>query len=203
MFTIPQGFCNDTPYEAGRADSDCFYKSARAQKAQKAHTQPKEAWYGWWVYFPSDFPFGKRQTNGHYEFAYWHNFQCPHVTFANNAGQSDALYLETNTSLGNYQCAKRDNIRVATFSELAGKWTRFEMFVRWSSSKSGHINLFINGEERLNRNMITLTPGLENTNYFKYGIYLCCTDNVANIRAMKIFFAGVRQAKSRDGLASN
>lgn len=198
-FTIPPGYCNPKPYEPGGTESDCTYNSTRAQMVEGARSQPKEAWYGWWVYFPADFRFGSRQVKGHYEFAYWHNKQCPHLTFFSQG--SDMLYLGTNRALGNYDCAPGKPLAVARFSELLGRWTQFEVHVVWSSGAAGRAEVYLNGDLRTTLSGPTLTKGLENTNYFKYGIYLCCTADAAQIRGTSLLFAGVKRASSREGLA--
>ena len=47
----------------------------------------------------------------------------------------------------------------------------------------------------------TLTKGHEKINYFKFGIYLCCTEDVARIKGTNLYFAGVKRAATREGLA--
>jgi len=49
--------------------------------------------------------------------------------------------------------------------------------------------------------MAIITPGMEAENYFKYGIYLCCTADIARIKPMQAMFAAVRSASSREGLS--
>lgn len=198
-FSIPPGYCNPKPYEPGGKESDCTYNSTRAQMVEGGKSQPKEAWYGWWVYFPKDFRYGSRQVKGHYEFAYWHNHQCPHLTFFSE--NSDTLYLGTNRALGNYECEPDQRLPVVRFSELLGRWTQFEVHVIWSSGAAGRAEVYVNGDLRTSLSGATLTKGLENINYFKYGIYLCCTADAATIRGTQLMFTGVKRADSREGLA--
>ena len=160
-----------------------------------------KSWYGWYVYFPSDFAYGTRQTKGHYEFAYWHNHQCPHLTFTGGSRNDGNLYLETNRALGNYQCETNQSIKVANFKELIGRWVRFEVFVHWANDSSGQAIVFIDGRPRVALKGPTLTKGLEAINYFKFGIYLCCTNDYRQIRETGLYFAAVRAAKTREGLA--
>jgi hypothetical protein len=201
VFTIAAGYCNPQRYDPSTPDSDCYYNSTRAQMVQQRHTQPSDAWYGWWMYLPDDFPYGTRQVKGHYEFAYWHNKQCPHLTFASIAGKSNDLVLQTNIRVGNYDCRPNTSVSVARFSDLVGRWTQFEVFVRWGDAAKGHVTLYINGDLALDRDMATITPGMEAKNYFKYGIYLCCTADIARIKPMQAMFAAVRSARSREGLS--
>lgn len=199
-FRIPAGYCNPKPYEPGGKESDCLYGSARSQMVEGSKKQPKEAWYGWYVYFPADFPYGPRQTKGHYEFAYWHNKQCPHLTFSNDAGSGGMLNLEHNRALGNYECEPVYKVPVVSFKKLLGKWTKFETHVRWSSGKDGLVEIYVDGELAVTKNGPTLVKGFENTNYFKFGTYICCTGDAARIRENSVYFSGVKRASSRDGL---
>ena len=100
-FKIPPAYCNDKPYDKGSKDSDCTWKSTRSQIRENVFAtkkngtaQPKQSWYGWYVFFPADFVYGSRQTKGNYEFAYWHNHQCPHLTFQNSAGGTTAFIFK-------------------------------------------------------------------------------------------------------------
>jgi hypothetical protein len=207
-FKIPPGYCNPKPYDVSGSESDCTQKSTRSQIREdvaatptNGKAQPKESWYGWYVYFPNTFAFGTKQTKGNYEFAYWHNNQCPHLTIRNNAGQDDGLYLQTNRALGNYDCEPGKRIKLADFKDLAGKWTRFEVFVRWAGGNAGMAQVYLNGKLATEYVGPTLTAGFENINYFKFGIYLCCTEDVAKIKGSNLYFAGVKRAPTRAGLA--
>ncbi len=208
-FTIPAGYCNPRKYDPPQPDSDCMWKSTRSQYRENVfatkkngNAQPNESWYGWSVYFPEDFAFGARQTKGNYEFAYWHNHQCPHLTFSNPAGRDSILYLQTNKALGNYECAPQSRLPVADFKNLTGKWSKFEVYVKWASDASGKAIVYLNGELVQDYSGSTLVKGLEATNYFKFGIYLCCTEDVNQIKAATTYFANVRRAKTREGLAT-
>ncbi len=203
QFNLPAGYCNPKPYETGLDDSDCKYKSARSSRYEKGGSkaeQPKEAWYGWWVYFPADFPYGNRQTRGHYEFAYWHNRFCPHLTFASDAGTGSDLYLQTNARLGGYDCKPTLKQKVASFSELVGRWTRFEVRVIWSEGNDGLADVYINGKLRTRHRGRTLTRNAGPSNYFVHGVYLCCTRDVASIRQATVVFGDVSRARRREDL---
>ncbi len=207
-FKIPPAYCNKKPYDKGSTDSDCTWKSTRSQIRENVFAtkkngtaQPKQSWYGWHVYFPADFVYGWKQTKGNYEFAYWHNHQCPHLTFQNSAGRDNSLYLQTNRALGNYECAPGANVKVADFKDLVGKWTRFEVFVNWASDDTGKAQVYLDGKLAVDFSGPTLTKGYEKINYFKFGIYLCCTEDVAQIKGTNLYFAGVKRAPTREGLA--
>jgi hypothetical protein len=207
-FKIPAGYCNDKPYDKSSKDSDCTWKSTRSQIRENVFAtkrygtaQPKQSWYGWYVYLPASFAYGVKQTKGNYEFTYWHNHQCPHLTFTSRGAGDDYLYLNTNSAIGNYDCAPGSKIKIADFKDLVGKWTRFEVFVNWANDDTGRAQVYLDGELAAELSRPTLTAGYEKINYFKFGIYLCCTDNVANIKGTSLYFAGVKRAKTREGLA--
>lgn len=209
-FKLPQGYCNPKRYDPSSDDSDCKWKSTRSQYRENVFAtkkngtaQPKESWYGFHVFFPEDFPYGFKQTKGHYEFAYWHNHQCPHMTFSNLAGQEDVLQLEFNRALGNYECEPRTKLPVAKFKDLVGKWSKFEVFVRWANDANGQATIYLNGSQVQDYKGPTLVVGLEKINYFKFGIYLCCTQDVKQIREANVLFANVSRAPAREGLAGN
>ncbi len=205
-FTIPEGYCSNKRYGSG-ADSDCTWKSTRSSirenvsaTKKNGSVQPKQAWYGWSVYFPEDFKYGQKQTRGHYEFAYWHNGQCPHLTFFNLAGLNDTVYLGTNKAEGNYECTPGSRLKVADFKNLVGKWNRFEVFVKWANDDDGEAKVYLDGKFVLHYKGPTLTAGYENKNYFVFGIYLCCTNDVASIKGTNALFAAVKRADTREGL---
>lgn len=206
-FTIPSAYCNPKLYDQRSKDSDCTWKSTRSQirenvfaTKRNGNRQPGQSWYGWYVYFPADFAYGARQTEGNYEFAYWHNHQCPHLTFQNSAGRDNSLYLQTNRALGHYECAPATRLRVANFSDLVGKWNKFEVFVKWANNDSGVATVYLNDKLVVDFKGPTLTKGYEGINYFKYGIYLCCTRDVSKIKGTTVYFTGVSRAATRKGL---
>jgi hypothetical protein len=206
-FSLPAGYCNPKPYDKGSKDSDCTYNSSRSQFRENVFAtkrnkngQPPEAWYGWSVYFPQDFPYGYSQTRGHYEFVYWHNHKCPHLSFAGFPGSDNGLYLQTNKAVGGFDCAPLQKLRVADFKELVGKWTRFEVQVKWANDDSGRATVFMNGMHVLDYKGATLTEGLGSINYFKYGIYICCTSDVKKIKQATVLYSGIKRAATREEL---
>lgn len=199
-FTLPAGYCNPKPYDPGGAESDCTFRSSRSQMFETKKSQPAEAWYGVHVYFPKSFPIGGAQTRGHYEFFYWHNRQCPHLTFASDAGGSDQLYLQGNRALGNFDCEPTAKRPIISMKKLLGRWTKFETFVRWSSGSDGRVEVYVDGKLVLAEDGPTLVAGYETVNYFKFGVYLCCTKDVGLIKEGSVYYAGVSRAKTRDGL---
>ena len=203
---IKSGYCSKSKYGDG-VSNDCKFNSTRtsmretvAKTNKKAAVQPKSAWYGFAVYFPKGDPFGKKQTKGHQDFAYWHNGHCAHLSFRNFAGQEDPLSLGTNIALGGYDCADGLGLKIASFSELEGHWSRFEVFVNWSTSDDGEAKVYLDGKYVVQYKGPTLTKGFEVPNYFVFGTYICCTSDVKNIKSHTVLYSAVKRAQSRDGL---
>lgn len=206
-FNIPSGACSDIPYQQGEPETDCFFNSTRSQYKEfvwetKANgtAQPKQAWYGWSVYFPADFPYGRKQTNGSAEFFYWHNGHCPHVNFTNSAGRQDTFNLTLNRYIGKYECLPAISLPLMEFKDLLGKWNRFEVFVKWATDDSGEVRVYLDGRYLANYKGPTLVPEFKDIVYFKFGMYLCCTPGVDTIKPMQTFYSAIRRGKERGDL---
>ncbi|PBC06764.1 heparin lyase I family protein [Mesorhizobium sp. WSM3859] len=206
-FRIPSGYCNPQRYEPHARANDCDEQSVRSQVRENVFAtkkngngQPKQSWYGFAVYLPQDFPYGVRQADGYMQLFYFHNKQCQHISLANFAGKDDSLYLAFSNALGNYSCTPGPRLKVADFKNLVGKWSRFELFIKWANDSSGRVKIYLDGKLVTEWRGPTFTPGLERINYAKFGIYLCCTQSVAQVRSASLYFAAVRRAETRDGL---
>jgi hypothetical protein len=204
-FTILPGACNDqSKYHDGKS-SDCTFKSVRSQVYQPKpdQTQPKESWYAWSMYMAKDFPLGIRQTKGLYSFAYWHNQDCPHVAIVSDTGKSTKLRLQTNSvpKDGSNDCIADTQIEFADALTLRGKWHRFEAHIKWSQKDDGFAELFIDGNQVVDFKGRTLSAETPKPNYFKYGIYLCCTKGTETVVPATVLYADVVRAKTRAGLS--
>lgn len=202
-FQIPSGYCNPTPYFKGRPENDCKFQSVRSQYFQSPNArQPKESWYGWYMYFPKDFAYGLKQPQqAFYNFAYWHNRVCQHMTISHQPGFDDTLELRLMQISTDGSCLPRMRARVANFKDIVDKWTRFEVHVKWSAKEDGITTVFVNGNEAAKINGPNLIKKFEKVNYFKFGVYLCCTGDVNKIRPTGMYYAGVKRAKTREELA--
>lgn len=205
-FGFDDGYCSNKKYGDG-VTSDCSSGSSRSQMREdvfatkkNGQAQPKEAWYTWSVYFPPEFKFGPEQNAGLLSMFYWHNGQCPHLVFYNGNGRVDDMSLGTNRLLSNYDCSPGPQLKIAAMAELIGKWSRFEMFVRWGGDEDGEAKIYLNGNYLLHYKGPTLTPGLEKTNYFVMGPYLCCTTDVKATKGETMYMAAVRRATTRSKL---
>lgn len=208
-FTLKSGYCGKASYRGSKDTSDCTFRSSRSQVREDVfatkkygNVQPKQAWYGWSVFFPEDFAFGKRQTEGNFHFFYWHNARCAHLAFTNQAGRDDALYMNTSQINGKdgFECTPGPRMRVADFKDLVGKWNKFEVFVKWAHDDTGEVKVYLNGKYIIHYRGANLTEGVENINYFVYGIYLCCTKDVKEIKGTNVLYANVKRANTREEL---
>jgi Polysaccharide lyase len=207
-FALREAYCSKVRY-GNSNDSDCAFGSSRSQMLEdvsatkkNGNVQPKQAWYGWSVYYPEDFLYGKKQTSGFYQFAYWHNGQCQHLTFSNVSGSDDTLYLSTSRKMGkkSFECSPGPRVRVADFKDLVGKWNRFEVFVNWANDDSGEVKVYLNGKYVVHYRGPNLTEGFELKNYFVFGVYLCCTLDVKKIKGTSLLYANVKRATTREAL---
>lgn len=180
--------------------SDCDFNSIRAQAYEKGKSQPAEAWYGWSMYVPGDFPMGRGQpAGGHLALAYWHSGECPHLEIAVPEG-STRLILQSRRMQGK-SCMPGDRITLGDLGAWRGRWLRVEMHVRWSKAKDGLAEAHIDGRKVGTIAGPTLTTGVPNKNYFKFGLYLCCTSGTKGIAPATAYFADLTRAKTRAGLS--
>lgn len=201
-FTIMPGPCNAKSKYHDNINSDCTFNSVRSQLYQPKpdQTQPKEAWYRWSMYLPPDFPIYPRQSSGLYSFAYWHNQDCPHLAIVNDPGSSTKLRLQTNIvpKDGSYDCYPSAKLEFADLKDLVGKWHRFEAHVKWSTGDDGLAEIFLDGKQAVVLNGPTLSKEHPKPNYFKYGIYLCCTPGTEFIKPATVLFTDVARAKTQE-----
>lgn len=200
-FNIKPGKCSN--FDHGNGKSDCKYKSVRSQLYEPNQKQPEEAWYAWNMYLPTDFPVYTEQTaTGLYSFGYWHNGDCPHVSIGSDTGFSSKLRLQTMkmATNGSYDCVPDKMITIGDLKELRGKWHRFEVHAKWSASDDGIVEVFLDGAQAAALRGRTLTKGPTMKNYFKFGIYLCCTKGVELVKPATVFYSGISRADTRENL---
>jgi hypothetical protein len=197
-FTITPGACSDRKYTNG--NSDCTFKSVRSQAYETEQKQPHDAWYAWDMYFPSDFPVGLQQpAAGFYQFAYWHNGECQNLTLASETANGTALFLQTQTFVGG-DCQPAQRLPVADLKSLRGRWHRVEMHVVWSRGADGLAEIWLDGKFRQRLSGRNITAGAPARNYFKFGIYLCCTKGTELIAPATMYYTTPVRAKTRNGL---
>ena len=209
QFSIAPGCIGRVEYKEERgAYSDCDFFSVRSEVIEDVWEakpyglgQPKSAWYGWEVYLPSNFPSANHQQNGKYLLGQWHNGQCPHLSVVNRK-ESDSVGFEFLRTRGNYECQRAKFVKLTSLSKMRGRWTKFEFFVNWDEGQ-GEVIAYVDGENKGQFRGRTLVEGLESKNSFRYGLYLCCTDNIDLIEPTFVRYANVSRSDTRDGLLVN
>ena len=210
QFAIAPG-CIGRVEDIGRTSggyTDCDYGSARSEVIEDVWEaeiyglgQPKSAWYGWEVYLPSNFPSARQQQKGKYTIGQWHNGQCPHLSVVNPV-ESNAVGFELLRTRQNYECAREKFVGLTSLSEMRGRWTKFEFFVNWDE-QNGQIVAYVDGVKKAQFTGRTLVKSLADKNSFRYGVYLCCTDNIDLIEHTFVRYANVSRSDTRDGLLVN
>jgi len=183
---------------------DCSYNSVRSELVEDVYQrkkfgkgQPKEAWYGWEVLFPNGFPSGPRQTKGGYLFGQWHNGVCPHLSFYQPTFEGYTLFLRTNHTKG---CKPSQQIPILDMRDIEGKWTSFEVFVRWSTKEDGRVIVYVNGVEKVDYTGRTMTLDVPDVNHFDFGIYLPNTPSLKSIKPATVYYRNVNRQNSRNRL---
>ncbi|QIG47455.1 hypothetical protein G5V57_06750 [Nordella sp. HKS 07] len=188
---------------------DCEQQSARAsvQQVPEGTLQPKEAWYGWDMYLPTEFPFSTAQTRGHEIFTEFKDqHQCQLVALITNPNRNDdflswSMEKPTGQKMTQFggDCEVVFERPVIRIREVLGGWHRYELFARWSKKNDGKFQLYLDGTEVVNYNGITCWS-CDKMNYFLFGNYLCCTPNTQKIARSTVFYRFVSRARTRDGL---
>lgn len=206
-FRIAPGYCSDTQYNHSNK-SDCAYNSVRSELVEDVWEkgrmiQPPAAWYGFSAFFPREFPEKQNRARGGYIFAQWHNGRCPHLSFWSGAdprGRRGLFLITQEVVMGN-DCRHTSHDLVATFDQLKGSWTTFEVYVKWSEGSDGRAVIFRNGRPVVDRRGRTLTRNVDRLNRFAFGIYLCCTRGTNLIEPARVFFSNIQRGRSRESLA--
>lgn len=200
-------------------NGDCDANSARALMHEDVYSgrpkgksgQPTEAWYSWEIYLPPDFPYGPKQARGGLQFAeFKHTNHCASVNLVHTSGyDDDDLYWRITKYTGaspdqvSEECKLVRQTRVARMRDLVGRWTKFELFVRWSREGDGQMKLFINGEKKMAFEGATCLEDCVRFNPFYYGIYLSNAPSRDSIKDTYVLFKNVDRAASRGELAVN
>jgi Polysaccharide lyase len=173
--------------------------------------QPEQAWYGWEIFYPSDFPYAERQARGGVQFAsFKHTVYCASMYLVHQSGHDDddliwriTRYTGASPKQVSEQCKLVQEAKVARMRDLLGKWTRFELFVKWSQQSDGEFRLYINGKQKLAYHGVTCTNDCDQFNQFNYGIYLSNAPSRDSIAKTYVLFKNVDRAASREALAFN
>jgi hypothetical protein len=188
---------------------DCDQQSARSTVQQHNVTQPKEAWYGWDMYFPADFAYGPKQVSGFNIYNEWKDQDnCMLVGLTNFGGATEPMKgvpdLQLSWRMANPKlpgdCKLVLKEPVADFSDLLGKWNRFEVFIRWSKEKDGKVQIYLDGDMKVDYKGETCFANCNSKMWYLFGHYICCTANTEKIIASKVYYKNISRSKERSGL---
>jgi hypothetical protein len=184
------------PGDCGReAWNDCANDRERSELSERGGRSPEgsEAWYGWSVYVPPDWPtvFPAKTALGQFHQEDDH----PAWMFQNDAG---GYWLDRHVGGGGER-----RTRLIAPEDWAGRWHRIVVHAIWSRGNGGQFQVWADGELRADHRGPTMTAAVV---YFKYGVYRSFLSRYrlatgkAEVPAQIAYFAAVRRAPAREGL---
>lgn len=186
--------------------SDCQQQSARSSLQQRHNVkQPKEAWYGWEIYFPKEFPIGDSLVSGIEIFNEWKDQdQCVLVSLAIFRGERRlSWHMEEPTggkaTQNGGDCRLVFDQTIGFMSDLTGSWHRFELSARWSGGADGRFMLYLDGKLNSEYSGRTCNENCAK-NYHLFGNYLCCTPDTKSIAETTVYYRHISRAEAREGL---
>lgn len=176
--------------------NDCETDRERSELSEKhKNTGPGvERWYGWYIYFPTDYQnvFPTKVALGQF-----HQYRS-HVIwmFQNHEG---GYHLDNHVTGRGKKYRK-----LIDETELRGRWHRLEVHVRWSTDDgNGFLNVWVNGDRKVSYVGRTMTAS---TVYFKYGLYRSFVSRYQNhfaepdVPTQTVYYAGVKAGKTRQSI---
>ena len=188
-FEVRPGDCG---IEAGY--NDCQNDRERSELAQVPGGRipvGTEAWYGWDLYMPANFPnvfptktvLGQfHQTGSHPLFMFLHT--------------GDGLVLDN-------QIDRSAQDLLIPEAQLRGRWHRVMVFARWRKDATGLLRVFVDGDLKSEYRGATVTA---HEVYLKYGVYRAFISrfktarNTDAVPAQIAYFANVASAPTREDL---
>lgn len=175
--------------------SDCERNRERSELWEQGKRSPlgTTAWYGWSFHVPSNWPdvwptkTVLTQFHQHRSHPIW--------MFANRNG---GLVLDD--KVGGFSSLTIPLIDAADF---AGKWNRIEVHAKWEKDSSGFLNIWVDGDLKVEHRGQTMTA---ETTYFRYGVYRSFVSRYKAKTGQKtvptqiVLFANVKKASTRAGL---
>lgn len=190
VFEVRPGDCG-----SNRGWSDCKNDRERSELSeQNKNTRPgSEYWYGWYIYFPEDYPnvYPTKAALGQF-----HQDKSHPVWMFQNSDRGYYLDDQVHGSTRKYY-------KLIDESELRGKWHMIEVQVRWAKKEKGYFRVWVNGLQKVDYNGQTMDAQRV---YFKYGVYRSFMSryknrfNAKQVPAQKVYFANVKRGKSRKDL---
>lgn len=190
VFEVRPGDCGTDP-----GWSDCRNDRERSELSEvnKDNRPGSEYWYGWYIYFPQDYPniYPTKVALGQF-----HQDKSHPVWMFQNGGGGYKL----DDQVHGYS---RDYYKLIDESELRGKWHKIEVQVRWAKNEKGYFRVWVNGVQKVDYIGQTMDA---NRVYFKYGLYRSFISRSKKlfypkkVPAQKVYFANVKRGKSREDL---
>lgn len=191
-FEVRPGDCGGTG-----ASDDCKRDRERSELSERGGRNPEgmHAWYGWWFYLPADFPDVTPTKTAlgqfHQEKAHpaWMFEQTP-----------KGLILEDHVTGPHVRAYP-----LIDDADLRGRWHRIEVEARWSKGADGVLRVWVDGTQKVDHAGPTMDAAKV---YFKYGVYRSFLTRYKNAKsaeavpAQVAYYANVRRAPDRDGLAA-
>ena len=172
--------------------SDCGENSVRSQTVEQVwednrpgDIQPKYQWYSWDVYLPEDFPI---QDSGKLLLGEFHNGECAHISFTSQGGDNKGVLHFTTMKLWDGDCKDTSKIPITQIQDMRGKWTNFQLEMKWENNETGLANLWLDDKQVLAYKGRTLTLKKENLNFMLIGLYQCCNDRNKVIKPAMAYF---------------
>ena len=199
---------------------DCGHNSVRSQiyeqRTEGLGVQPLESWYSWEIYLPADFPIGSEQVTGALLFTEFKetNF-CASTMFHHNAGAPNrntilwftlnytSDHLDPNFPGSPKACVNYYENFVADLKNMLGRWTRFELFMRWSQKEDGRAIIYVNGQQTMNYSGRTCVADCMLRNPFQYGLYFANASSLNGINQSTAYYRNVSRSNSKDTLAGH
>ena len=191
LFEVRPGDCW---YDQGW--DDCKNDRERSELTQWSKTtRPGHVyWYGWYVYFPNDYPniYPTKVAVGQFH----QHGSHPVWMFQNANGGYHLDDQVTGTTRRYYKLIDEEDLR--------GKWHKIELHVKWAKDQAGFFKAWVNGERKINYQGRTM--GDAQSVYFKYGVYRSFMSRYKNrfgkekAPAQRVYFANVKRGNSRDDI---
>lgn len=174
--------------------NDCAEDRERSEVAQVPRDRIRvgtEAWYGWNLYLPEDFPnvFPTKTVLGQFHQTRSH----PLFMF---------LHTEAGLVLDDQLDRTKRNLLIPE-NRLRGRWHQIVIFARWRKDAGGLFRVFVDDELKSEHRGATVTA---DEVYLKYGVYRAFVSryrtahDTDTVPAQVAYFASVASASAREGL---
>ncbi|MCW4630717.1 MULTISPECIES: polysaccharide lyase [Marinomonas] len=174
--------------------NDCEQDRERSELSEQKKTTPagSDAWYGWSIYFPEDFPnvYPTKTALGQFHQANSH----PIWMFQNGRG---GYHLDDHIS------GTKKNYELINEADLRGRWHKIEVHARWEKDDSGVFQVWVNGEQKVDYQGPTMDADIV---YFKYGVYRSFLSRYKQARQLNavppqiVYYSNVKRGKNRASL---